>query len=171
MYPVSLGYLEARKRINKLIQNGHHAEALVTSVFTFEKTLRRSLQFCAIARGFTSKQVQLLFERNAFEKLKLVWPCFERNHRTLPEFVGANDWQHVMRAVGMRNKLVHGERAFLLADCEAATTGILNALDAFQAKLKAEFSFDGWTRLPVRRKAMTLWLVAPRIQQNVKKQN
>ena len=44
MYPVSLGLDEALKRIDKLLTNGHSAEALLTAVFTLEKTMRRSLQ-------------------------------------------------------------------------------------------------------------------------------
>lgn len=43
MYPVSIGYAGAIQRINDLMSNGHHAEALVTTAFTVEKTLRRTL--------------------------------------------------------------------------------------------------------------------------------
>ena len=41
MYPVKLGYAEAVQRINALIAHGHDAEALITTAFTVEKTLRR----------------------------------------------------------------------------------------------------------------------------------
>ena len=34
--------IEAVKRIKALLKNGHHAEALVTSVFTFEKMMRKT---------------------------------------------------------------------------------------------------------------------------------
>ena len=54
MYPVSLGVNEARSRIEGLLKNGHHAEALLTSVFTVEKTLKRTLKYIMIRRGFTS---------------------------------------------------------------------------------------------------------------------
>jgi hypothetical protein len=33
MYPVSIGFKQARGRIESLLKNGHHAEALVTSMF------------------------------------------------------------------------------------------------------------------------------------------
>ena len=109
MYPVSLGFQEAERRIRALLANGHNAEALITLVFTFEKTLRRALRFCAVSRGFTSKQANALFSNMGFKDLKDVWPCFEKENRSLPDFVGNAKWQHVPPAITMRNKLVHGE--------------------------------------------------------------
>jgi hypothetical protein len=44
MYPVTIGYAGAVQRINDLISNGHNAEALVTTAFTVEKTIRRTLR-------------------------------------------------------------------------------------------------------------------------------
>ena len=44
MYPVKLGYAEAVLRVKALIQNGHHSEALLTAMFTTEKTLYRTLR-------------------------------------------------------------------------------------------------------------------------------
>ena len=70
MYPVSLGFAEAEKRMAALSANGHHAEALITSVFTLEKTLRRSLRCCAVRRGFTSKQADKLFGNMGFKNLQ-----------------------------------------------------------------------------------------------------
>lgn len=157
MYPVSFGFQEAERRIRALLANGHHAEALITSVFTFEKTLRRTLRFCAVSRGFTSKQAEALFNGMGFKDLKEVWPCFEKEHRSLPEFIGNSKWQHVQPAVTMRNKLAHGERVYKLIDCKLAAEQILDALNEFRAKLNADIQFDGWSRLPVRRKAALQW--------------
>ncbi len=42
MYPVKLGYKDAVKRVRTLIENGHDAEALLTAMFTAEKTLYRT---------------------------------------------------------------------------------------------------------------------------------
>ena len=42
MYPVNLGFDAAKDRIRMLISNGHHCEALLTSVFTLEKTIHRT---------------------------------------------------------------------------------------------------------------------------------
>ena len=55
MYPVKLGFVEVDKRLNSLIDNNHHGEALLASVFAMEKTIRRTLRFCALNRGFYSK--------------------------------------------------------------------------------------------------------------------
>jgi hypothetical protein len=157
MYPVSLGFQGAERRIRALLANGHNAEALITSVFTFEKTLRRALRFCAVSRGFTSKQAEALFDNMGFKDLKEVWPCFEKEHRSLPDFIGNAKWQHVQPAITMRNKLAHGERVYKLTECQQAAERVLDALIEFRAKLVAEIQFDGWSRLPVRSKAALQW--------------
>ncbi len=118
MYPISLGFEEAESRIRLLLKNGHYAEALVTAVFTFEKTLFRALRSCIIARGFSSKHADLLLKKNSgFENLKDLWECFSKDYKTLPETVG-NRWSDVVNAKGMRNKLVHGQLVYKLKDCE-----------------------------------------------------
>ena len=157
MYPVSLGYHEAVRRIQSLITNGHDAEALLTSVFTFEKTVRRMLRFYAVRRGFASKQSDLLFVKMGFHQLKDVWPCFERNNRSLPDTVGAH-WQTVPPAVTMRNKIVHGEQAFKLTTCRAEAENVLKALDALRNQTLTDVSYDGWSRLPVRIKPRLGWI-------------
>lgn len=156
MYSVSLGFPQAEARIRKLLKNQHSAEALLTSVFTFEKTLRRALKYCIVARGFTSMQSEEILGRRGFKELQGLWPCFSRNHETLPVFIGGS-WQHVPPAVTMRNKLVHGERVFNLADCEDAANQVLTALTTFRARLQAEMQFDGWSRIPTRRKGNLPW--------------
>jgi hypothetical protein len=102
MYPVRLGFNAAAKRIQSLIRHGHHAEALVTSVFTLEKTIRRSLRSAIIARGFTGKQADQLLGRKGFEELKSAWEVFEKNYTSLPTFVGNQHWQFVPEAVRRR---------------------------------------------------------------------
>lgn len=157
MYPVSLGYAQAVARIQQLLTNGHSAEALLTSVFTFEKTLRRSLKYCIVARGFTSTQSEEILGRRGFQELTRLWPCFAPRHQTLMAFVGKN-WQHVQPAVTMRNKLVHGERVFKLAECNSAATQVLDALNDFRNQLQANVGFDGWSRVHIRRAAKLTWL-------------
>ena len=88
MYPIRLGFDEVIGRIEALAANGHHAEALVTSMFTMEKTLRRSLKFCAVRRGFTSKQAKKLCKGMGFEQLKNLWPLFAPQEQSLAEFIG-----------------------------------------------------------------------------------
>jgi hypothetical protein len=57
MYPISFGFYTAEQRIHKLMENGHHAEALVTAVFTFEKLVMRSLRGAIVARGFAAARL------------------------------------------------------------------------------------------------------------------
>ena len=42
MFPVKQGYVEVDNRLNALIINGRHDEALLASVFVMEKTIRRA---------------------------------------------------------------------------------------------------------------------------------
>lgn len=156
MYPVSLGYNEAVRRIQNLLENGHDAEALLTAVFTFEKTVRRMLRFYAVRRGFTSKQSELLFSKMGFHQLKDVWACFERENRSLPDTVGKL-WHCVPSAVTMRNKIVHGEQVFKLAACRIEAENVLKALDAFREHVLKNVNYDGWSRLPVRIKPRLSW--------------
>lgn len=62
MYPVRLGIDVAKNRINSLIENGHQAEALLTAVFTFEKTLHRTLKQLIVSSGFRSKDANQLIK-------------------------------------------------------------------------------------------------------------
>ena len=157
MYPIKLGFEEARKRVAALKKNGHHAEALITSVFTLEKTLRRSLRYCALSRGFTSKQCNQLFERMGFQQMKDVWPCFERDHRTLPNFIGPS-WEHVPTAVSMRNKLAHGERVYELSICNSYSRHVMTAVTDFREATLREYGFDSWQKMPTKRKPSLQWI-------------
>lgn len=118
MYPISLGINEAIKRIKALLKNGHHAEALVTSVFTFEKMMRRTMKALLLRRGFSEKQAERLIDRKGFADLRDIWDLFEKEHRTLPILVGAANWQFVPPAVDMRNKLVHGIKVLILTSAK-----------------------------------------------------
>jgi len=156
MYPIRLGFDEADARVKKLKKNGHHAEALITSVFTFEKTLRRSLRFCAISRGFTSQHCDQLFGNMGFQKMKEVWPCFERDHKKLHDFIGAS-WQHVQTAVTMRNKLAHGERVYNLSECRSYSDHVMAAVRDFRNATIREYNFDSWTKMPSKKKPSLNW--------------
>ncbi|VXB72220.1 conserved hypothetical protein [Luteimonas sp. 9C] len=158
MYPVTLGFEEALRRIESLRTNGHKAEALVTTVFTFEKTVKRSLKCMAIRRGFTSAHADILFSNAGFKNLQEFWPAFDPRGESLSKMLGNSIWQHVPAAVTMRNKLAHGERVYNLADCEKQTHLVMAALQALRAELTTRIGFDGWSRLPVRRKSALQWL-------------
>jgi hypothetical protein len=157
MYPVSLGFDEALRRIEQLSKNGHHAEALLTSVFTFEKTARRALRLCIVARGFTSKQAEALLKfANGLEKIKEIWPVFARGNETLPTLIGIN-WQHLKKAQTMRNDLVHGKRVYNLDECEAVSTKVIMALKTFKHELDKNLEHDVWKYLPRRNSSKLPW--------------
>lgn len=158
MYPVKLGFDEALRRIDSLIANGHKAEALVTTVFTFEKTIKRALKCMAIRRGFTSQHADILFKNSGFKNLQDFWPAFDPHGESLNKILGNQAWQHVPGAVTMRNKLVHGERVYNLVDCEKQAKLVLVTLKSLQTELKTRIGFDGWSRIPVRRKSALQWL-------------
>lgn len=167
MYPISGGYETAIARINKLQSGEHFAEALLAAVFTFEKSCTRGLRYLALARGFTSNHARTLFDRNGFEKTRIVWPCFDRDGRTLPQFVGSN-WEHASTANKMRNKLVHGQRVYELKLCKSQTTLVLQAINDFREKFAEETMVDVWETLPRRVKSKTVWDIDWHKQQKTK---
>jgi hypothetical protein len=158
MYPISLGYEEAERRIRKLLTNGHSAEALVTAFFTLEKTLKRTLLFLAIKRGFTSKQAKKLFEKTSFNQFKDVWPIFYKDNKTLPDIFGNTHWQKIQEVQKKRNALVHGARVFKLTECAGLSEEILLAHSALRERLNTDLGFNGWQRLPTRFKPALPWM-------------
>src|SRR5690348_7325624 len=96
MYPVKLSFAKVIRRIKALLSD-HPAEALVTSMFTFEKLVKRSIRRSIVARGFTVEQAEILLARAQFDDLKRMWEVFECNHQRLPEILGAK-WQHIPEA-------------------------------------------------------------------------
>lgn len=155
MYPVKLGFDRAKNRIKNLIKNGHHAEALLTSVFTFEKILHRTLKQLMVSAGFRSKDANLLLKKTqGFNNQKEIWTIFEPNNRKLPEIIGNKHWQHIGKAVKMRNDLVHGARVYNLAECMETANQILVLLDQTVDRFNQEYGYDGWRRVSVRIKAV-----------------
>jgi len=159
MYPVTLGFNEAVKRIETLLKNGHSAEALVTSVFTFEKTMRRSLKLAILGRGFSLKQSDRLIERKGFKELRECWDIFEKDHRPIHDLVGNDKWQFLPRAVEMRNRLVHGVEVFKLAECELFTGHVLKALQQLHTRIAEEYGRDPWSRMSGRRSPALQWVL------------
>lgn len=157
MYPVKLGFDEALRRARSLIQNGHHAEALVSAVFTVEKTLRRSLRYAIVARGFTSAQAEKLIDRSGLEDLKRLWTCFVPLEAQLAHLLTSQELERLKRAATMRNKLVHGVKAFTLAECRSQAQQVLEVLLKLRKGLQTHLGADGWSRLPSRRKAALGW--------------
>jgi hypothetical protein len=132
-------------------------EALVTSVFTFEKLTRRSLRVAILARGFTSKHADDLLGRKGFEELKNLWEVFDIRHRSLPAIIGNAEWQHIPTAVTMRNKLVHGQEVFALPKCETYAEHTKKALQTLHRTIRADYGTDPWATLTRRTKPKLEW--------------
>ena len=128
MYPVRLGYDAAVKRIRKLMKNGHHPEALVTSMFTVEKTLRRTLRQIVVSAGFASKYAdKIVGNLRGLDALKKAWELYEPNHVQLLSIIPQADWQTFKAAAEMRNKMVHGERVYELETCRKEAEEVLDS--------------------------------------------
>lgn len=92
MYPVRLGYDSAVKRIRKLMKNDHHPEALVTSMFTVEKTLRRTLRQIVVSAGFASKYAdKIVGNLRGLDALKKAWEIYEPSNVQLSSIIPSAD--------------------------------------------------------------------------------
>lgn len=152
MYPVSIGYSGAVQRINDLVKNGHHAESLVTTTFTVEKTLRRTLRQLVVSAGFRSTMADKIMKSlGGLDRIKQNWELYDPKHRTLVAIIGKADWDTFEKAAQMRNKLVHGVLVYKLADCQQQAADTLQALNRAIAALDAEYGFSGWDRVKVRK--------------------
>lgn len=154
MYPVKLGFDEAINRIKKLRSNGHHAESLVTSVFTGEKMLRRTLKQIIISAGFKNKNADDLIKRmGGLEAIKNNWKIYEPSGKSISEIIGNDNWKLLKEAATMRNKLIHGERVYNLEKCKTKTNQLLECLKIIKEQLDHHYSYSGWDRVSVRRKS------------------
>lgn len=93
-----------------------------------------------------------------FRDMTEAWPVFEKDHRTLPVFIGNHIWQHVPEAVTMRNKMVHGARVYQLAECKEKAELVQKAMEALRNKSITDLGCDPWTQLPGRTKSSLGWL-------------
>lgn len=154
MYPITLGYDEAVVRIELLLKNGHYAEALVTSMFTVEKTLRRTLRQIVVSAGFTSKQADKIINNlRGLAAIKSNWELYEPNNMKLTELLPAENWKRLQDVSVMRNKMVHGERTYNLEVCERETIEVLKVLDQLKKDFDELYGYSGWTPYAKRRKS------------------
>ncbi|MDX0973240.1 hypothetical protein GOL21_26555 [Sinorhizobium medicae] len=152
-----MGFDEALGRIEALLGNGHDAEALVTSIFTFEKLIKRSLRRAIVARGFSRDQADTIMGKDGFDKLKDKWPVFDREHRTLAAILG-NNWQSIPAAKSMRNDLVHGTKVYDLEECQDKAKKVLIALRMLHSFVKQDYGSDPWNA-QTRPKAKLQWVL------------
>ena len=125
--------------------NGHHPEALVTSMFTVEKTLRRTLRQIVVSAGFASKQAdKLVGNLKGLDALKNSWELYEPNNKKLTEIIPPEDWKQFKEAATMRNKMIHGERVYELETCEKEAIKVLTALDKLKITFDTLYGYSGW---------------------------
>ncbi|MBT9456713.1 MAG: hypothetical protein IV097_08830 [Burkholderiaceae bacterium] len=154
MYSVKLGFNEAVKRVNALIANGHRAEALLTSVFTCEKTCFRMLRQLVVSSGFASVQADKLMQKfRGFENIKDVWECFDPKHEKLSAFIPKASLDKIKVAQEMRNNLVHGKRVYALAECEAVAKDVLVELEVVRKAFESRYGYDGWSTVKSRKRS------------------
>lgn len=152
MYPIKLGYSTALNRINALTTNGHYAEALVTSAFTVEKTLRRTLRQIVISAGFPSRIAdKIIGALRGLEAIKNAWEIYDPKHRKLTDLLAPMDWKGLKDAAEMRNKLVHGERVYSISAYQQTVSSLLVALANVKLALDTEYGYSGWTPAKARR--------------------
>jgi hypothetical protein len=152
MYPVRLGFAVATSRINSLLKNGHDAEALVTAVFTVEKTLRRTLRQLVVSAGFISRIADKISGNlRGLDSVKNAWEIYDPKHRKLLDLISAKDWNVIKDAAEMRNKLVHGERVYALAMCRSTAKDVLVVLGNLKMTLEKEYGYSGWVKGRFRR--------------------
>ena len=92
LYPVRIGYQGALTRVNALVSNGHHVEALVSTVFTIEKTLRRTLRQLIVSAGFTSAMADKVIRNlRGLDAIKTGWELYDPHHRKLLDMISDAD--------------------------------------------------------------------------------
>lgn len=152
MYPVRLGYNEAINRIKKLAKGGHHAESFVTSVFTAEKTLRRTLKALIVSAGFKSTIAKkIIGQLKGLDAIKEAWKIYDPTHKEITKILEDRDWQVIKEAANKRNKLVHGERVYDIETYKAETNKILEALDSIKSRLDEKYGYSGWDKVAIRK--------------------
>lgn len=154
MYPVRLGYKAAVSRINRLMKNGHYPEALVTSMFTVEKTLRRTLRQIVVSAGFMSKKAdKIVGNLKGLDAIKKSWELYEPNSKKLTELISPEDWKQFRNTATMRNKMIHGERVYNLETCKNEAAKVLLALDRLKTNFDELYGYNGWETFARRAKS------------------
>jgi hypothetical protein len=152
MYSVRLGYNKALNRINALVKNGHHSESLVTSVFTVEKTLRRTFRQLVVSSGFKSEIAdKILKQSNGINKLMDNWQFYDPKHRKFTEIVSNKNVKTIKESATMRNKLIHGEKVYSLDVCKSETENVLKTLQEIKECLDNEYGYSGWETAKARK--------------------
>lgn len=155
MYSVKLGYDAARERIKNLAKSGYHAESLVTSVFTAEKTLRRTLKQLIVSSGFKSSISNKIIKKlGGIYPVCNAWELYDPEHRKIETVVSNDAIRIIKEAAQKRNKMIHGEKVFKPEVCKAETKKVLKALKEVKDSFDKEYGYSGWTKVSIRRKSL-----------------
>lgn len=145
MYPLRMPYRKVRSRLKALVKDGYCSEALVTSVFTAERLLRRTLVQLVVSAGFTSSDAfRIVQKMSGLVAVKESWSLYDPKGRTLVQVIGNPTW-HVLRAAAkMRNDMVHGLRTYSYASCKRKARELIEVIDMLKDQLETTHEFDGW---------------------------
>jgi hypothetical protein len=145
MYPLRMPYRKVRSRLRNLVEDGYASEALVTSVFTAERLLRRTLVQLVVSAGFTSNDAfRVVQKMNGLMAVKEAWSLYDPKSRTLVQVIGNATWQQLQEAAKIRNDMVHGMRTYSQGTCKRRVHELLAAIDTMKEQLKTAYEFDGW---------------------------
>jgi hypothetical protein len=154
IYRLQLGYNTAVNRIRDLLSNEHYPEALVSSMFTVEKTLRRTLRQIVTSAGFASKYAdKIIGNLRGLDALKKAWELYEPNNTKLSDIIPAVDWKLFKDVAEMRNKMVHGERVYELETCRKEAEKVLEALNRLKLDFDNRYGYSGWVKFSARVKS------------------
>jgi hypothetical protein len=154
MYSVQLGFDAAVDRVESLLKKSYNSEALVTSAFTVEKTLRRTLKQLVVSAGFISKHAtEIVRNIRGLQEIGHQWHLYDPQHRTLVAVIGNSDWQIFTEAAKMRNDMIHGKSVYTSVMCIKHAKAVLAALERMKAKFDQEYGYSGWTANSVRKKS------------------
>jgi len=151
MYPLRLPYQKLRSRLKRLLADGYAAEALVTSMFTAERLLRRTLIQLVISAGFTNgRAFQVVSRFNGIAAVKDAWSLYDRHGRGLVEVIGNANWKVLQGAAKMRNEMVHGSVTYSQKKCKSRAIEVISVIDAMKDKLHKAYGYHGWGGLKKR---------------------
>ena len=154
MYSVQLGYKKARTRINRLLNNKHYSEVFIVTVFTVEKTIRRTLHQLIISSGFSTEITKkILKDIRGLEAIKKNWSYYDPENKTIVDIIGNDNCTKITNYFKMRNKIIHGIHVYNLETCRESTIDLLSVLDDIKIRFKNNYDFDGWEKLSPRPKS------------------
>ena len=86
-------------------------------------------------------------------KQKEIWQCFDPENKSLAEIIENDYWQHIGKAVKMRNRLVHGKQSYSLEECKTMTSNVMSLLEPTVAVFNEQYDYDGWSNVSTRKVA------------------